>query len=191
MVDLDNIKSFTVNRPESSTLFGTAKEFDDLPASHQAQILFLNKEASEYIWNFSSAAHLITGGHWAPFEKGNFKEVDEFSDFSYKRDNNQALKKWLYKRGIPFSTWVFVLENSNDQAVLTTWKMIVKYSSELFIMPDMMVFDRTLNWCLFYFHEDKLFFGRDNIYDATDDHKTMEELNERKKNFPRFKHPYL
>ena len=101
------------------------------------------------------------------------------------------LKKWLYKRGISFGTWVFVLENSNDQAILTTWKMVVKYSSELFIMPDMMVFDRTLNWCLFYFHEGKLFFGKDNIYDATDDYKTMEEHNERKKNFPQFKHPYL
>jgi len=72
-----------------------------------------------------------------------------------------------------------------------TWKMLIKYSDCLFIMDDVMVFDNTLNWCLFFFHEDKMFFGKDNIYDPTEDLKRMEELNERKRKYPDFKHPYL
>ena len=191
MVDLNNIKKFTVDRPEGCTIFGTAKEFDNLPETHKAQILFLDKAASEYILDFLFSAHIVTGGSWAPFEKGNFKEVDEFFDFRRNPESKQSLKKWLYKRGIPFDTSVFVLENGNSHDFLTTWKMVIKYSADLFIMNDMIVFDRTLNWCLYFFHEDQLFFGRDNVYDATEDHKRMEELNERKKKYPQFKHPYL
>jgi hypothetical protein len=44
---------------------------------------------------------------------------------------------------------------------------------------------------LFFYHEDQLFFGSGPVYDATNDEKKMEELNERKKNYPQFRHPYL
>lgn len=190
MIDIENTRSFTVARPAHS-IFGSAAAFDMLPETHQAQILFLDATASDYIWSFSTAAHLLTGGVWAPFEKGNFKEVDEFDKFFGNEASRQHLKKWLYKRGIAFGTEVFVLEESNNQAILTTWKMVVKYAPDLFIMNDLMLFDKTLNWCLFYFHHDKLFFGRGNVYDANDDYKRMEALNERKRKFPQFKHPYL
>lgn len=191
MVDLTNIKKFVVARPEGWTLFGNGAAFDQLPETHQAQILFLDNTASKYIWDFSSNAHLLTGGGWAPFEKGNFKTVEEFTDFRRTDESKRLLKKWLYNRGIAFDTWVFLLEDGNDQAILTTWKMVIKYSADLFIMSDMMIFDNTLNWCLYFFHEDKLFFGKDNVYDITEDHQRMEALNERKKNFPQFKHPFL
>ena len=191
MVDLNNIKSFTVPRPEGWSLFGSAQEFDNLPETHREQILFLDKAASKYIYEFSSDAHLMTGGLWDPFAKGNFKQVEEFSNFSRTPESNERLKKWLFNRGIPFPTWVFVLLNGNEGPLLMTWKMLIKYSDCLFIMDDVMVFDNTLNWCLFFFHEDKMFFGKDNIYDATEDLKRMEELNERKRKYPDFKHPYL
>lgn len=191
MIDLDNIKKYTTPRPDGWTLFGNGELFDAFPPTHREQILFLDKPASTYIRSFADAAHLITGGGWAPFEKGNFKQVDSFDDFRRNEASKSLLKKWLYLRGIAFDTWVFMLEQSNEQVVLTTWKMIIKYADDLFIMPDMMVFDKTLNWCLYFFHEDQLFFGKDNIYDATADEKNMAALNERKKNFPRFKHPYL
>jgi len=190
MIDLENIWSFSTARPEHS-IFGSGAVFDLLPETHQAQILFLDPVASEYIWSFSTAAHLLTGGLWAPFEKGNFKEVDEFNQFYHTSESEKFLKKWLYEKGIAFSTGVFLLEESNNQAILTTWKMVVKYAAELFISNDLMLFDKTLNWCLIYFHHDQLFFGRGNVYDASEDDKRAEAMNERKKKFPQFKHPYL
>ena len=191
MIDLNNIKNFTVDRPEGWTLFGNAKEFDSLPGTHREQILFLDKTASKYIYDFSTDAHLTTGGLWDPFAKGNFKEVEEFSDFARTAESKQRLKKWLFNRGISFRTWVFVLLNGNEGPMLMTWKMLIKYSDSLFLIDDVMVFDSTLNWCLFFFHEDKIFFGKGNIYDPTEDFKRMEELNERKRKYPQFKHPYL
>lgn len=190
MIDLENTRSFSITRPDYS-IFGTAAAFDLMPATHREQILFLDRVASEYVWSFSTAAHIVTGGLWAPFEKHNFKEGEEFDQFYHTPESEQTLKKWLYKRGIAFSTWVFLLEESNNQAVLTTWKMVVKYAAELFISNDLMLFDKTLNWCLVYFHHDQLFFGRGNVYDATEEDKRSKELNERKKKFPQFKHPYL
>ncbi len=190
MIDLENTRSFSVARPDFS-IFGTAAAFDLLPETHREQILFLDVVASKYIWSFSNAAHLLTGGLWAPFEKNNFKEVDEFNQFYGTSESEQFLKKWLYKRGIAFNTWVYLLEESNNQVILTTWKMVVKYAADLFISNDLMLFDKTLNWCLIYFHHNQLFFGRGNVYDASEDDKRAEELNERKKNFPQFKHPYL
>lgn len=191
MIDLSNIKDFTVNRPQGYTVFGSAEEFDNLPETHREQILFLDEDASKYIFEFSTSAHLITGGLWDPFAKGNFKTVEKFADFSRTPGFGQRLKKWLYARGIPFRNWVYVLFNSNEVPMIMTWKMLIKYAEHLFVLDDVMVFDNTINWCLFFFHEDQIFFGKNNIYDPAEDNRRMEELNERKKKFPPFKHPYL
>ncbi|MES2429821.1 MAG: hypothetical protein V4556_02725 [Bacteroidota bacterium] len=191
MVDISNIKNFVVKRPQAPTLFGTAAEYDALPETHKDQILFLDKPSSDYLDSFLSDAHIITGGSWAPFEKGNFKQVETFDKFYNNEESWQLLKKWLYNRGISFDTWTFLLEENNEPAIMLTWKMVIKYSHDIFRGSDTVVFDKTLNWCLFYFHENELFFGKDNIYDPADDNKRMEALNERKKRFPDFKHPYL
>ena len=82
MVDLTNIKHFTTDRPENWTLLGSPEDFDRLPEHHKAQILFLDKAADKFIYEFSSSAKLITGDLWEPFAKGNFKTVDKFSNFS-------------------------------------------------------------------------------------------------------------
>lgn len=192
MIDLDTIKQFTVPRPETWSLFGTAKEFDALPGTHKEQILFLDPAASNYLYSFSGpAANLMTGDLWDPFAKGNFQIREEFTDFRRNEESSQHLKKWLYQRGIPFATWVFVLPNGSNEPVLTTWKIVVKYAPDLFLADDVMVFDRTLNWCLFFFHEDKLFFGKDNCYDPAEEEQRMKALNERKQKYPQFPHPYL
>lgn len=190
MIDLNNITSFTLGQPPAHNPLGTAAEFLALPETHQQQILFLNKEGSRFVDQLGASAHLLTGDVWDPFEKGNFKTVETFNTFYYDGSHKQELKKWLYQRGIPFRSWTFVRFNGNDDPMMMTWKMVIKYCTDLFIMNDVMIFDQTRNWCLFFFHEDKLFFGKDNIYDNTDDEKMMEELNERKKKFPLFKHPY-
>lgn len=187
MVDIKNIQQFTVQRPNTWTLFGSVEDFDSLPETHKSQIFFLDKTACKFIYEFSSAAKLVTGDISNPFAKGNFKIVEVFSDFSNTDESRKQLKKWLFNRGISFQTWVFVLPNYNDYPVLTTWKMIVKYSGDIFFNDDITIFDESINWCLFYFHHDKLFFGKDNIYDPADDYKKMEAVNEVKKMYPNFK----
>lgn len=190
MIDLENIKNFSITRPGGWTIFGSATEFDALPEATKDQVFFLNKEATKYLLGYVHTARLLTGGGWDPFAKGNFKKVETFYKFYGDDESRQLLKKWLYHRGIAFSNEVFLLQ-SNEDAILSTWKMIIRYSPFIFPGDDVMVFDRTLNWCLFYYHENEMFFGKDNVYDPSDDEKTLEALNELKKKFPQFRHPYL
>lgn len=68
--------------------------------------------------------------------------------------------------------------------------MVVKYSPSIFFHSDVTIFDSTLDWCLFYFHEEECFFGRCKTYDPTDDYKRMEALAEVKKKYPHFTFPY-
>jgi len=134
---------------------------------------------------------MITGEFWDPFAKGNFKTVETYDRFYGIQASKQELKKWLFNRGIAFPTWVFVLMAANEPPMLMTWKMMIKNVEHLFFGDDVMVFDKTANWCLVCYHGKRMFFGRDKIYDPAEDERTMTELNERKKKYPRFKHPFL
>lgn len=191
MIDLENIKDFVIPRPDGWTIFGNAAQFDALPEATKDQVFFLSPDATGYLFDYVHIVQLITGGGWDPFVKGNFKTVETFDAFYGDDKSRQLLKKWLYHRGLAFSTMVFLLQSSNEPAILTTWKMILRYAPLIFPGDDVLVFDKTLNWCLFYYHENKLFFGKDNVYDPSEDDKQMEALNERKKKFPQFRHPYL
>ena len=190
MIDLQNIKKFSTPVPHGWSVFGNAAEFATLPPTHRDQIFFLDKEATRFIHRFVENAGLLTGGGWDPFGKGNFAQVEECYHLYQEDESRQKLKKWLYRRGIPFSTPVFLL-TYHEQAVYTTWKMIVKYSDHIFPFDDTMVFDKTLNWCLFYYHENRMFFGKNNTYDTSEAESEMIALNERKKKYPQFRHPYL
>lgn len=191
MIDMDNIRNYTTDL-QGWSAFGNKEEFKSLPETHQHQILFLDQTATKYLWSFTGpSANLFTGGEWDPFAKNNFKKVEECHHLGNYSESNRLLKKWLYQRGISFDTWIFVLFEMYDQAVLMTWKMLIKYCSDIFFFEDVVAFDRTLNWAMFYFHENQLFFGRDNQYDPTENEQMMQALNERKKNFPQFRHPYL
>lgn len=189
MIGLDTILHYTLPATPRWSFLGNADEFDKLPDATKDQVCFLNKEATDYLSDLLHTARLITGGGWNPFQQ-NFKTVETFDRFYNDEESRQALKKWLYHRGIPFSSQVFLLE-TNENAVVTTWKMLLRYAAFVFPGDDVAVFDRSLNWCLFYYHENKLFFGRDRIYDPAEDEQRMKELNERKNKFPQFRHPYL
>jgi hypothetical protein len=101
------------------------------------------------------------------------------------------MKKWLYNRGLAFQSEVFVLSNSKDQAMFTNWKMVLRYAQDIFGFDDTAVFDHTMEWCLFYYHEDQMFFGKGRFYDPAEEEEKMKALNERKARYPQFRHPYL
>ena len=70
--------------------------------------------------------------------------------------------------------------------------MVVKYSLDIFRgISYIVIFDKTNNWCLFYFHEEHLFFGKNNEFDPEIGYQHVKELKERKKQFPGFKHPLI
>ena len=190
MVDVSNIRQLTIPRPDAWTLLGSTDDYDRLPGSHKEQILFLDAAATKFIYEYLSSAKLVGEDISDPFSKGNFKTVEKFNDLADTDESRQRLKKWLFKRGIAFRTWVYVLPNYNRHPILMTWKMVIKYSFDLFFNDDVTIFDDSLNWCLFYFHHNILFFGKDNMYDPADDYKRMEALNEVKKKYPHFKFPY-
>lgn len=48
---------------------------------------------------------------------------------------------------------------------MLTWKMVIKYCEGIFFGEDIMIFDNTFNWGLFYYHEGQLYFGKDKIFD--------------------------
>ena len=191
MIDFNNSHLHSIPPPQNGTVFGSAADFDALPETHKAQILFLDKTAEKYLYEFVEKARMLSNGGWAPFENGNFKTVEQYSHSADLEKNNPLLKKWLYNRAIPFGNWVFVLCDSNNEPLLMTWKMLIKYASDIFLIGDAMVFDQTINWCLFNYHDGELSFGKDNVYDPSGDEVYMKELNERKKKYPQFKHPYL
>lgn len=183
MIDIENLKQHQIERPDHRTSFGDAKDFNRLPTTHQDQITFLNKNATEFLYDYLKVTKLIASND-NPFSRNNFKTVEQYTEMT----NEEGLKKWLYNRAIPFKKEVFLL--GDDDSVLTTWKIIVKYAPDLFFGKDMVVFDKTLNWCLFYFHQDHLFFGKDNIYDSSNDAIKMDEMNRLKKMYPNMNFPY-
>jgi hypothetical protein len=50
---------------------------------------------------------------------------------------------------------------ADEPVVLTTWKMVVKYATELFRRDNLVVVGARAEWCMYYHHDDVLTFARD------------------------------
>jgi hypothetical protein len=99
------------------------------------------------------------------------------SEFYSGTSSDQEVKKWLYNLGIPFSQKVFWIDQPQTGFVLT-WKMIIKYSEDLFFGSDAVIWDKTLNWCLNYHHDDMFHFGKDRLDNADLRSKEIQRNNE-------------
>ncbi|MEP5943914.1 MAG: hypothetical protein ABJ356_05090, partial [Balneola sp.] len=108
-----------------------------------------------------------------PFEKY-FKNIDEFR---VTKNCDSAIKKWLYNNGIPFSKYVFIDCDRSGQSVMLTWKMVIKYWEGIFFADDIVIFDSSLQWGLFYYHESEVYFGTDVIFDRKVEEQKTIELN--------------
>lgn len=187
MIEISNIKEFGIERPNNWTCLGGPEDFDNMSNESRDQIMFLNKEASDYLYEYFHLSNLHTGPLWEPFQKGNFKFTENANIFENK---DFDLKKWLHNRGIPYSNWVFVLPNHSSGVLTMTWKMVIKNCDTLFFGDDIVIFDKTNQWCLSYWHEDEITFGKTSIINSEIGYKEFEELNEKEKKYPGFKHPY-
>ncbi|MFK7773949.1 MAG: hypothetical protein AB8F94_17490 [Saprospiraceae bacterium] len=137
-------------------------EFEEgIPPSkeHRDQIWALNKKAAKYLWDYEGKMRI---GIFYPEIGKYFKNVIEYED---KERKEKELKKWLFNLGIPFKHKVFI-SFQPDSGFILTWKMVIKYCSKLFFAYDLILFDKSLNWGLFYHHDELFHFGKNRIYNA-------------------------
>ncbi len=84
--------------------------------------------------------------------------------------DNDVLKKRLYERGLPFQSDALLLpifKTKDEPAVLTSWKMVVKYAPTFFSSDNLMVLGPKLKWCLYYYHDEILTFARGRSFQHT------------------------
>jgi hypothetical protein len=132
----------------------TEERYNVLPEIHLNQLRPLDKLAANFLSNYISEIGLH---NHVPFKKDFFKVIDEISS---SNDNESEIKKWLYRRGLPFGKEVCVVWNHNE-AMIVPWKLLIKYFDD-FAYPgsdDLTVFDESLNWALLFFHEGEIYFG--------------------------------
>ncbi len=159
MTPSDNIHLDSIPLAEHESAWRFTDENGNLPpAEHLDQIFPLKIEAAIILSDLETAFRL--NSHFYNPETY-FKHTEKFI---IQSNNEKELKKWLFNRGIPFSNLVFLVY-SRTEAVALTWKMILKYWDGVFL-HDTMIWDRTVNWCLFYDHNDVITFGRDRIYNG-------------------------
>jgi hypothetical protein len=148
--------------PNQWGVFGSPEEFAMLPVVHREQILFLDYSSTEAVYDAFNRRDLLCGGDGfgnRPFSGGFFKYVEELHIFQ-KTD----LKKWLYHRGVPFATTVFLLPAfGNMPAILTTWKIVAKYALQIFSRDNVVVVGENVEWCLHYHHSDVITFAHDPV----------------------------
>ncbi len=176
MISFENIEQHSVPLHEHPMKW----LFDDKnnlapSAEHRDQVIALDPAAAKFLWNFERDMKIST---FYPDVQKYFRDVEEFS---FGENMESEVKKWLYHRGIPFSNKVF-LSIQPDSAFILTWKMVIHYSADLFFGNDLVVWDRTINWGLYYDHNDLFTFGRNRIYDGQEEklkyNALIREINE-------------
>jgi hypothetical protein len=139
----------------------TDEKYDKLPEIHLEQLKPLNIKFSNHIWNNLIESE-IHGDY--PFQKEFFKTADHFK---YIEGEESNVKKWLFKRGIPFSFEVY-LSWQPDDAMIVSWKIFVKYFDSFYYYGDQLtVFDPNLSWAII-FDEDNIYFGTNKKYEMID-----------------------
>ncbi len=179
-IELDNIEQFSIPLTEFIGKWIFTDENGDLASKeHQDQIWVLTKEAAQFLWNSESKFGIICSEKY-------FKNI---SVFDSRFSNNKEVKKYLYNLGIPFKQKVFI-SMQPDFGFVLTWKMVIKYSHNLFWANDQTVWDKTLNWKMEFHHDGEFTYGKDYIFDGQAEKlkqkeiidKTLKEIEERKKN---------
>lgn len=133
------------------------EEYDKLPDEHLSQLLPLNKVASKYLWDYISQTDLHKD---VPFKKDFFRTIDRYK---ISEGNEKGVKKWLYQRGLPFEKNVYLSWQPND-AMIVPWKILIKYFDSFYYRSsdDLTIIDQSLDWALFFYHTDEIYFGTNN-----------------------------
>lgn len=170
-----NITQYWTNEfPDVWSFLWSPEEAEKISAEHKDQIHFLNDYGTRLINQFLDSSKMTKGLPFEPF-KDYFKTIDEFR---VTENCENEIKKWLHNKGIPFSKHVFINSDRSGQSVMLTWKMVIKYWEGIFFADDLVIFDSSLEWGLFYYHEGELYYGTEVVFDRNAEEQKTIELNE-------------
>ncbi|WP_228236508.1 hypothetical protein [Allomuricauda sp. M10] len=158
------IQYWTDEFPEVWSFLWSPENARKIPTEHKDQIHFLNEKGTNLINEFLDSSKMTQGFPFEPF-KNYFKNVDEFR---LTENGQNEIKKWLHSKEIPFSKYVFIDSDRSGQSVMLTWKMVIKYWEGIFFIDDLVIFDSSLEWGLFYYHEAEIYFGTDKIFEKNE-----------------------
>jgi hypothetical protein len=119
----------------------------------QDQLIALEPAACKFLWDFE-----LTQKQLCSVEAITTCFSTSQSYVNYPA-NPALLKKWLFNLEIPFDTMVIWL-NQPDSGLLLTWKMLIKFSVNIFSFSEQIIWDKTLNWTLIYGMKNDLHFGK-------------------------------
>ena len=126
-----HISTYWTTFPEKKWSFlSSPEEAQVISSEHKDQINFLNKEGTDLIKDYMYLSKMVDDFPHKPFINF-FKTVESFN---ISLDCNSELKRWLHDIGVPFSKYVFIDSDRNGQAVMLTWKMVIKYWEGLFFL---------------------------------------------------------
>ena len=175
MNEFENLLSkYSSEFPKTWSFLWSPEEAEQIPNEHKDQIHFLNEEGTKLLDTYLDSTKITRGLPYSPF-KDYFKKIDTFT---VTEQCDSEIKKWLYKRGIPFSHYVFISSDRSGYSVMLTWKMVIKYWEGIFFSEDLIIFDTSLNWGLFYYHESQLYYGEQNIFDSISEGEITMQLNQ-------------
>lgn len=151
--------------PSSGRDFLMLEDCPRLTSLHREQIRFLEGESAKVAYDSLKDVDLLCGDDgWGnkPFSGGGFKSVE-----LYQIAEPSKLKKWMYRRGVAFASQALVLPvfSSGSTALFSTWKMIVKFSPELFSGDNLVVVSLHLKWCLHYHHDGHIHFAKEPVFE--------------------------
>ena len=117
-----------------------------LPPVHLEQVKPLSSESSRRLWDMTMPLHKNL-----PFTSGFFRAVESITLDNAESTASRAVRKWLFARGVPFKAPVY-LSYQPAQAIVTTWKMVVKYWDDFWYpgSDDLTVVDDSFAWAHFF-----------------------------------------
>lgn len=161
-IGFDNIHEHIIPMEEFTMKWRFTEEpYDELPDIHLQQLKPLDKQASQFLWDFISSSGIHTD---IPFKKGFFKTTDKAK---IGNSNQNEIRKWLYQRGLSFDKDVF-LSWQPGEAMIAPWKLVVKYFDSFYYADDLTIIDQSLQWAVLFYHEDEIYFGTNKDYTPGD-----------------------
>ncbi|MBD3616907.1 MAG: hypothetical protein HUJ22_10075 [Gracilimonas sp.] len=165
MIDITQLTGMQEPEPYRWIYFAPP-QFRELSPEHQDQFYFLDAASTDAVYEVVNSVDLLCGDDgWGnkPFSEGCYRTVEHFK----MSGDEGGLKKWLYRRGLAFKTEVLLLpvfKTESTPIIMTTWKMVSKYTATFFNGDNLIIVDSSLSWCLYYHHDDILYFARDRSF---------------------------
>lgn len=165
MIDLEKMGGSKRFHGKSWAYFPPS-DYEALSIEHKDQLFYLDEESTEQVYKTADNYDILCGDDgWGnkPFSAGCYKEVINTKDWR----GEEELKKWLYNCGVEFKSQALLLPvfGADDMPILlTTWKMVVKYAETFFSYDNLIVLDPSLKWCLYYHHDDILYFAKGRMH---------------------------